>query len=130
MNNHIRLTATRYIWVTMGISLFSLFLSAGIANGLEATHVILGIAICIAGFLSTGMVWNWGDVGKDSAMNMMDDQEKVKRERIDGVLRDLSNEELVALKKRLSDGTMDDDLLYERMSLSDDGELIAMNDRK
>ena len=129
MNNQIRLSATKYIWVTIGISLFSLFLSAGVANGLEATHVVLGIAICCAGFLSTGMVWGWGNVDSDSAMDNMKDQEKVKRERIDGVLRDLSNEELVALKKRLADGTMNDDLLYERMSLSDDGELIAMNDR-
>lgn len=128
MDSHTRLTATRYIWVTMGISLFSLFLSAGIANGLEATHVVLGIAICIAGFLSTGMVWSWGEVGKTSALEM-EAQEKVKRERIDGVLRDLSNEELLALKNRLSDSDVDDDALYQRMTLSDDGELVSADDR-
>ena len=128
MDSHTRLTATRYIWVTMGVSIFSLFLSAGMADGLEATHVILGIAICIAGFLSTGMVWSWGELGNTSAVDM-EAQEKVKRERIDGVLRDLSNEELVALKNRLSDGNVDDDALYQRMTLSDDGELVSADDR-
>lgn len=128
MDNHIRLQATKYIWITTGISLFSLFLSAGLASGLEAGHVILGIAICIAGFLSTGTVWNWGEPGMASVVDM-EAQEKVKRERIDGVLRDLSNEELIALKQRLSDGTVDDDVLYQRMTLSDDGEIVPMERR-
>lgn len=128
MDNHTRLQATRYIWITTGVSLFSLFLSAGLASGLESTHVVLGIAICIASFLSTGSVWNWGEVGESSAVDLQA-QEKAKRERIDGVLRDLSNEELIALKQRLSDGTVDDEMLYQRMTLSDDGEIVPMERR-
>ena len=128
MNSHTRLQATKYIWITMGIALFSLFLSAGIANGLEAGHVILGITLCIAGFLSTAVVWNKDDLEETSALNM-GAREKAKRERIDEVLRDLSNEELFALKQRLSDGAIDDDLLYQRMTLSDDGEIVPMERR-
>lgn len=128
MNSHTRLQATKYIWITMGIALFSLFLSAGIANGLEAGHVILGITLCIAGFLSTAVVWSKDNLEEPSALNM-EAREKAKRERIDEVLRDLSNEELFALKQRLSDGAIDDDLLYQRMTLSDDGEIVPMERR-
>ena len=128
MNSHTRLQATKYIWITMGIALFSLFLSAGIANGLEAGHVIVGITLCIAGFLSTAVVWSKDNLEEPSALNM-EAREKAKRERIDEVLRDLSNEELFALKQRLSDGAIDDDLLYQRMTLSDDGEIVPMERR-
>ncbi|MEO1289065.1 MAG: hypothetical protein AAFV93_14975, partial [Chloroflexota bacterium] len=50
--------------------------------------------------------------------------EKRKREQLDAVLRDLSDEDLVRLKRRLEDGIIDDEVLYDRMTLSDDGELI------
>lgn len=129
MDSHTRLQATKYIWITMGIALFSLFLSAGIANGLEAGHVILGIALCIAAFLSTGTVWNWGDLPQESSSFNMDAQEKAKRERLDSVLRNLSNDDLIALKQRLSEGDIDDEMLYQHMTLSDDGEIVPIERR-
>jgi hypothetical protein len=49
--------------------------------------------------------------------------EKRKRERIDSVLRDLSSEDLLRLKERLNDGTLNDELLYNQL-VDDDGELI------
>ena len=50
-----------------------------------------------------------------------DTMEKRKRERIDTVLRDLSDDDLHRLRARLS--TMDDDDLEEQL-LGDDGELL------
>jgi hypothetical protein len=49
--------------------------------------------------------------------------EKRKRDRLDAVLRDLSDDDLLRLKQRLSDGTVQDDNLYD-MIVGDDGELI------
>jgi hypothetical protein len=48
--------------------------------------------------------------------------EKRKRERLDSVLRDLSDDELMRLKERLMDGTVDDGVLYDRI-VGEDGEL-------
>lgn len=130
MDAKTRLEATKYIWTAYGIALVALFISGAAANGLEAAHVVLGIAMSIAAFLCSGLVWSWGEVSNVSAVAMMSESEKVKRERIDNVLRDLSSEELYALKQRLTDGTVNDDMLYEQMMLSDDGELISMERRK
>jgi hypothetical protein len=50
------------------------------------------------------------------------DLEKRKRERLDSVLRDLSDEDLTRLKEKLTDGSVDDELLYDRI-VGEDGEL-------
>src|SRR5688500_12239523 len=49
--------------------------------------------------------------------------EKAKRDRIDSVLRDLSNEDLVRLKERLTNGTINDERLEEAL-VGEDGELL------
>lgn len=48
--------------------------------------------------------------------------EKRKRDRLDAILRDLSDEQLAALKTRLSDPNFEDEVLY---MLGDDGELMT-----
>jgi type VI protein secretion system component VasK len=55
--------------------------------------------------------------------NPASDVEKRKRETLDNVLRDLSDEQLDTLRRRLQDGTIDDDLL-ERRIVGADGEFI------
>jgi hypothetical protein len=50
--------------------------------------------------------------------------EKRKRETLDNVLRDLSDEQLDTLRRRLQDGTIDDDVL-ERRIVGADGELTG-----
>lgn len=50
--------------------------------------------------------------------------EKRKRDRIDNVLRELSDDDLLILRQRLQDGVVDDDVLYEHM-VGDDGELMS-----
>jgi len=48
--------------------------------------------------------------------------EKRKRDRLDAVLRDLSDEQLAALKTRLSEPNFEDEVHY---MLGDDGELLT-----
>lgn len=48
---------------------------------------------------------------------------KRKRDTIDNVLRDLSDDQLETLRQRLSDGTIDDEVLHKRM-VGADGELV------
>ncbi len=122
MDTKTRLETTKFIWAVLAFVLAVLFIGAGVGNGLEAGHVIIGVAALIAGAISTGVIWN-----PDHVEGEIKGGEKAKRERIETVLRDLSNEELIALKNRLANGSIDDDLLYERMALSDDGELIPMD---
>lgn len=127
MDNNTRREATKYVWTAVGWALFALFIGTGMGGGIQAGHTILGVAVLVAATGSTGFIWNFGDLPAIAEKAQDDaEQEKVKRERIDTVLRDLSSEELIALKNRLSDGIVDDDLLYDRMRLSDDGELVAM----
>jgi hypothetical protein len=49
--------------------------------------------------------------------------EKRKRDRIDSVLRDLSDEDLLRLRQRLNDGIINDDSLEEQL-IGEDGELL------
>ena len=55
--------------------------------------------------------------------NAAEDTDKRKRETLDNVLRDLSDEQLDRLRQRLSDGTIDDDVL-ERRIIGADGEFL------
>jgi hypothetical protein len=52
-----------------------------------------------------------------------EDVEKKKRERIDSVLHDLSDEDLLRLRHRLTDGTINNASLEEAL-IGEDGELL------
>jgi hypothetical protein len=55
--------------------------------------------------------------------------EKRKRERLDSVLRDLSDEDLLRLRQRLNDGTINEDALEEGL-IGEDGELLYQEKRR
>jgi hypothetical protein len=55
--------------------------------------------------------------------------EKRKRERLDSVLRDLSDADLLRLRQRLNDGTINDDALEEGL-IGEDGELLYQEKRR
>ncbi|MGB7338497.1 MAG: hypothetical protein WBC91_06355 [Phototrophicaceae bacterium] len=129
MESETRLQATRAVWTALGIALAFLFLSAGIGSGLQTGHVILGVAMVIAGMGSTSFIWTVGESARADTRAEIANQEKAKRDRLDRVLRDLSDDDLMTLRQRLSDGSIDDDVLYEQMTLSDDGELIPSERR-
>jgi hypothetical protein len=52
-----------------------------------------------------------------------EDTDKRKRETLDNVLRDLSDEQLTTLRQRLQDGTIDDEVLQQRI-VGNDGEFL------
>jgi hypothetical protein len=83
------------------------------------------IAFVIMMPLVAAMAMMWGAFKQDGdnkeAMSV-EEIEKRKRERIDSVLRDFSNEDLQRLKERLNDGTVNDEMLYKAI-IGDDGEL-------
>lgn len=117
MNNmQVRGIATVVIWLSYLIILYISIESLGVWVTLLAFVLMMPLIV-----LSGGM---WGMFGNESEKNDSEhdtDTEKRKRERLDNVLRDLSDEDLVRLKQRLQDGAIDDNMLYERM-LGDDGE--------
>ncbi|MEM9955783.1 MAG: hypothetical protein AAF846_29560 [Chloroflexota bacterium] len=124
-SDEMRLQATKAVWVALTLIFVTMFVVAGVfGDGIEAGHVWLGIILAGAGMGSTSFIW--GDGNKSDETETGEMQEKAKRDQIDAVLRDLSDEDLVRLKQRLEDGTIDDDLLYEHMTLTDDGELIPL----
>ena len=66
----------------------------------------------------------WGKEKKQSSMrNRSVNTEKRKRQRVDSMLSNMSDEELFELRQRLQDGTVDEDYLYDSV-VGDDGELV------
>jgi hypothetical protein len=121
MSGQTRLQATQVIWGFFALTMLFLFASTVIDNaGLSIGHVILGIVIAVAAFVSTGSVWSWGDIKTTEADSVEASSEKIKRSRIDAMLSKMSDDELLALRDRLADH-MDDDAAYR---LGDDGELV------
>lgn len=70
--------------------------------------------------LINGFIWDWGQ-GVQHRQQRREAEEKRKRDMLDSVLRNMSNEQLMALRTRLSDPDFDDDL---KQMLGDDGEYI------
>ena len=66
----------------------------------------------------------WGNSKqKSSRSERASNTEKRKRQRVDSMLSDMSDDELFELRQRLQDGTYDEDYLYEHV-VGDDGELV------
>ena len=104
------------LWFFCAVPLGLLFLSAATQDGLTIFHFILAltlIGIAVGGTPIMIHLLN-NDVSK---------QEKTKRERIDTMLRDMSDDELLELKQRLSDGDYSDDTILD--FIGDDGELVT-----
>lgn len=111
-----RIKLTRFIWGMMivGVVLGSMVLAPFLGDD------ILGMVfIMVAGAVfTTGLIWNWGRL----PMTAQEASEKQKRDRLDAVLRDLSDSQLQILRERLAAGDIDDEKLS--YMLGDDGELM------
>jgi hypothetical protein len=116
MNAQDRIKMTRYIWTAaiVGMIISSAILGRYLDEG------VIGIIFLslVAATITSGFIWNWGQLPMSSA----EEQEKVKRERLDSVLRDLSDSQLQRLRERLSAGEITEEQLG--YMLSDDGELV------
>jgi len=86
------------------------------------------LTIPIAGIMMVPLLvmlnFMWGKSSNQSLDSMSArNTEKRKRQRIDTMLSEMSDEELFELRQRLQDGTLDEDYLYNNV-VGDDGELV------
>jgi hypothetical protein len=103
------------LWFFSSIVLAALFISAAAQGELSQGHLILAVMIISLIVVATPLLARW----KDGAVVV----EKSKRERIDNMLRDMSDEELVELKQRLSTGNLSEENILDY--LGSDGELVG-----
>jgi hypothetical protein len=105
---------TAMMWFMATIVLAALFISAAAQGELTVGHLSLAFAILSVVVIATPLLSRW----KDGETQFM----KSKRERIDTMLQDMSDAELLELKQRLSTGDMSDENILDY--LGDDGELV------
>lgn len=112
----IRASMTGGLWMMSGLILIALFIGAGLQGELTAWHIGFAITILSLAVIATPFMLRFKLEEGET------EREKAKRERIDAMLRDMSDEELLELKQRLADGEFSDAKMLDY--LSDDGELI------
>ena len=113
MSEDNRVTLTAVLWFFSALALGALFISAGIMGELSIGHMVIALVILALDMIATPTLLRWK--GSES------EQEKAKQHRIDTLLGDMSDDELIELKKRLSDGALSDEAVT---TLGDDGELV------
>lgn len=103
------------LWIVSGLTIGAIFCAASIGTFTlwHALFAFITLGLAIGG---TPIMLNWQS---DTEL------EKAKRQRIDNLLRDMSDDDLVALKQRLSDGNVGEDSILD--FISDDGELVVRN---
>ena len=124
VNSHIflRLVATGFFFLSyIGAVLFSVAELGGLG-------ILIALILMFPLIIISGLIWAWERISGNRTAHLEPPQaqgqsEKRKRDRLDTVLRDLSNEDLMRLRQRLLDGDVNDELLYRRM-VGDDGELL------
>jgi hypothetical protein len=124
------------VLVRSGITgiMWLIYVGAVLAGAMELGAVIIPLAVILMIPLLALNAFMWGIAGRLRELRMTDvaqtstEIEKRKRERLDKVIRDLSDEDLLRLKHRLMNReVMDEDLEY---MLGDDGELVPMEDKR
>jgi hypothetical protein len=114
--------------VIMWIAYLGMVWTAMIFGQLGAWAILLAFVLMMPLIPISAMMWGaiGGHSNRDEKQVSWDEVEKRKRDRLDAVLRNLSNEDLERLKQRLSDGTVNDSKLYQNL-VGDDGELVDYN---
>ena len=114
--------------VIMWIAYLAMVWTALIFGQLGAWAILLAFVLMMPLIPISAMMWGAiGGHGQQQEKQVSwDEVEKRKRDRLDAVLRNLSDEDLERLKKRLSDGTVNDGKLYQHL-IGDDGELVDYN---
>ena len=108
-----RSTLVGGLWFFSSLVLMALFISAAAQKELTTGHIVLAGVILALVVIATPLLLRW--------QTKQTQQEKSKREDIDNLLSNLSDTELIALKRRLSQIDEDDMPLSDY--IDDDGEL-------
>ena len=114
MSEDTRASLTGALWFFATLALIALFISAAAQGELTPGHIVLAVVILALAVGATPVILRW----KDSEAQ----PDKAKRQRIDSLLRDMSDEELLELKRRLSDGDLSQEETLDY--LGDDGEMV------
>jgi uncharacterized membrane protein len=114
-----RSVATVFMWLGYLVIIYMAMQSLGTWAALIAFVVMIPLIVMM------GMMWGaFTSDNNDNKEELSSEEiEKRKRERIDTVLRDLSDDDLLRLRERLVDGSVNDEFLYEQI-VGDDGELM------
>lgn len=120
--------ASAFFTVAYGIAM-ALFGYLGRANFADGQSLIfMTLFLTSIAVVVSWSIWNL-DVQRRREEKHGALLEKRKRENIDSVLRDLSDEDLLRLRRRLLDGTIKDYALEEAL-VGEDGELLNGEYRK
>ena len=114
MDSESRSALTVMLWFASGITLAGIFIAAGVMGSFTLWHALFGFVILGLAIIGTPFLLNF---------KPEDELEKAKRQRIDNLLRDMSDDDLIALKQRLADGNMSEDTILD--FIGDDGELVV-----
>jgi hypothetical protein len=106
---------TSLSWFLSAIVLGTLFISAAAQGELTAGHLGFAIVILALVVIATPFLSRWKSAEPEAV--------KSKRQRIDTMLRDMSDEELDDLRQRLSTETPSKDSILNY--LGSDGELVG-----
>jgi hypothetical protein len=111
MDQESRGNLTIALWFLSAVMISALFISAAAQGELTSGHIQLAIAMLVLATFGTIAVWR-GNYGGTQ-------EEKTKRSRVDSLLNDLSDDDLLELKQRLSDVDGEPSV----HTIGDDGEL-------
>lgn len=113
MNNYAKIALTVFIWLTTIIA-FIVSLAIGLPT-IGAAIIPIVVFLFGGAIMAMGFIWQWGAQDNSTVV----EAEKRKRERLDTVLRGMSNDDLMALKRRIMDGDFDEGELVD-----EEGELL------
>jgi hypothetical protein len=115
MSDRAKIFLTVFIWLTtMGAFVATLAITI---DTLGAAVIPIMVFLFGAAIMTNGFIWQWGQQSNNTAVQ--EQAEKRKRERLDSVLRNMSDDELLSLKRRLAEGDFGDEPIID-----DDGELL------
>ena len=114
MSEDTRSTMTIGLWFLSAIVLGALFISAAAQAELTSAHI--GLAVVILTLAVSGTLYFLRGMPGEPQ------QEKTKRQRMDKLLGDMTDDDLLELKRRLAD--VDDSKEANRIYIDDDGELV------
>ena len=116
-SKHSGIILSMMVWFLATILLAAIFIGSGLQGEFTTAHMIFASIVLGLATIATPLVIY--------ATRDKEDIGKLKRQRIDTMLQDMSDDELLELKKRLSDGDYNEESLLEYVS--DDGELVFRN---
>lgn len=106
---------TSMLWFLSAVVLGVLFIASAFQGEFTILHLSFALLVVTLVVIATPLLARWKDA--ETAL------EKEKRQHIDNLLRDMSDEQLVTLKQRLASGELNEEKFVEY--LESDGELVG-----